>query len=136
MTLNDLIRKAQALAMQFSTGDIPLDKDIDLDIDPWSGRKIRVFTEPALPSDVDEAAYDWVMDNYGNPKESLFQFDCRCFKAGAKWMVGQGLTQVCRVKADYDSHGADYGVRFLRIEMPDDTPVGEKFIVKIIPKNL
>ena len=45
-------------------------------------------------------------------------------------------SEVCRVKADYDSHGADYGVRFLRIDLPDDTPVGEKFIVKIIPKNL
>ena len=57
------------------------------------------------------------------------------FKAGAKWLAGQGLTQVCRVKADYDSHGADYGVRFLRIDLPDDTPVGEEIIVKIIPKT-
>lgn len=32
MTLNDLIRKAQALAMQFSSGDVPLDREIDLDL--------------------------------------------------------------------------------------------------------
>ena len=32
MTLNDLLRKAQALAMQMSSGDIPLDREIDLDL--------------------------------------------------------------------------------------------------------
>ena len=56
--------------------------------------------QPSLPSNLDEAAedmlddaaYDWVMGNFGNPKESLFDFDCRCFKAGAEWMAGQGET--------------------------------------------
>lgn len=54
---------------------------------------------PSLPSDLDEAAddmrddaaYDWVMSNFGNPKESLFDFDCRCFKAGSEWMARQGF---------------------------------------------
>lgn len=35
--------------------------------------------------DLDDAAYTWVMDNFGNPKESPFQFDIRCFKVGAEW---------------------------------------------------
>ena len=29
MTLNDLIRKANEMARQLSSGDVPLDKDID-----------------------------------------------------------------------------------------------------------
>ena len=42
--------------------------------------------QPMIDEDeVDDAAYDYVMDNFGNPKESLFDFDRRCFKAGAKW---------------------------------------------------
>lgn len=60
---------------------------------------------PSIPSDLDEAAddmrddaaYDWVMSNFGNPKESLFDFDCRCFKAGAEWMAGQGVSMLGRV---------------------------------------
>lgn len=32
MTLNDLIRKASRLAMQLSSGDAPLDKEIDLEL--------------------------------------------------------------------------------------------------------
>ena len=38
---------------------------------------------------LDDAAYDWVIDNYGNPKESLFDFECRCFKAGAECLGGK-----------------------------------------------
>lgn len=37
--------------------------------------------------DLDDAAYNWVMGNFGDPKESLFDFDCRCFKAGAGFAV-------------------------------------------------
>jgi len=59
---------------------------------------IKTISKHYLPSNLDEAAedmlddaaYDWVMGNFGNPKESLFDFDCKCFKAGAEWMAGQG----------------------------------------------
>lgn len=83
-----------------------------------------------------EEAADAYVGNHPEIDEGVYTYAKRlAFKAGAKWMAGQGLTQVCRVKAVYDSHGADYGVRFLRIEIPDDTPVGEEIIVKIIPKT-
>ncbi len=54
MTLNDLIRKAQALAMQFSTGDIPLDKDIDFEIATYKDISYMVIVdikEPELKED-------------------------------------------------------------------------------------
>ena len=49
MTLNDLIRKAQALAMQFSTGDIPLDKDIDLTIATYKGELFGIIVDVKEP---------------------------------------------------------------------------------------
>lgn len=38
-----------------------------------------------VSEDLEDAAYNYVMKNYGNPKESSFIFEQRCFKAGAKW---------------------------------------------------
>lgn len=49
MTLNDLIRKAQALAMQFCTGDIPLDKDIDLTIATYKGESYGIIVDVKEP---------------------------------------------------------------------------------------
>lgn len=91
--------------------------------------------ETRVSDDLEEAAKQFV--GYDMDRDDLrdYEIGIAAFKAGAKWLAGQGLTQVCRVKADYDSHGADYGVRFLRIDLPDDTPVGEEIIVKIIPKT-
>ena len=88
-----------------------------------------------ISEDLEKAA-DAYVGNHPEIDEGVYTYAKRlAFKAGAKWLAEQGLTQVCRVKADYDSHGADYGVRFLRIDLPDDTPIGEEIIVKIIPKT-
>lgn len=55
-------------------------------------RKMIDGSDEAAEDMLYDAAYDWVMGNFGNPKESLFDFDCRCFKAGAEWMAEQGET--------------------------------------------
>lgn len=44
--------------------------------------------EPASEA-LEDAAYNFVMDNFGNPKEPLYKFDQRCFKAGAQWQKKQ-----------------------------------------------
>lgn len=49
MTLNELIRKAQALAMQFSSGDIPLDKDIDFTIATYKGELFGIIVDVKEP---------------------------------------------------------------------------------------
>lgn len=49
MTLNDLIRKAQALATQFSTGDILLDKDIDFTIATYKGELYGIIVDVNTP---------------------------------------------------------------------------------------
>ena len=49
MTLNDLIRKAQALAMQFPTGDIPLSKDIGFEIATYKGESFIIIVDIKEP---------------------------------------------------------------------------------------
>lgn len=49
MTLNDLIRKAQALAMQLSSGDIALSKDIDFEIATYKGIPYFVIVDIKEP---------------------------------------------------------------------------------------
>ena len=49
MTLNDLIRKAQEIAMQFSTEDIPLDKDIDFTIATYRGESYGIIVDVNMP---------------------------------------------------------------------------------------
>lgn len=49
MTLNDLIRKAQALAMQMSSGDIPLSKDIDFEIATYKGELYGIIVDVKEP---------------------------------------------------------------------------------------
>ena len=46
-------------------------------------------TQEESSEDLEDAAYHFCMDEYGNPKESLFEFDQRCFKAGAEWQKQQ-----------------------------------------------
>ena len=46
---------------------------------------INSLPEEPVSEDLEDAAYDFVMNNYGDPKEPLYKFDQRCFKAGAKW---------------------------------------------------
>ena len=54
MTLNDLIRKAQALAMQLSSGDIPLSKDIDFEIATHKGIPYFVIVDIKEPESKEE----------------------------------------------------------------------------------
>lgn len=75
---------------------------------------------------LDDAAYDWVMGNFGNPKESLFDFDCRCFKAGAEWMAGQGYTQEGIARPDDD----EIWVNLKNTDIKD----GDKVVVQIRKK--
>lgn len=42
-----------------------------------------------------------------------------------------GETRIVKAEADYDPHGADYGIRYLKCRIEDDTPVGTKYIVQI-----
>ena len=49
MTLNDLIRKAQALAMQMSRGDVPLSKDIDFEIATYKGELYGIIVDVKEP---------------------------------------------------------------------------------------
>ena len=49
MTLNDLIRKANALAMQMSSGDIPLSKDIDFEIATYKGESYIIIVDVKEP---------------------------------------------------------------------------------------
>jgi len=56
-------------------------------------RKVLAFIdslqEEPVSEELEDAAYEFVMDNFGNPKEPLYKFDQRCFKAGAKWQAEQ-----------------------------------------------
>ena len=49
MTLNDLIRKAQALAMQLSSGDVLLSKDIDFAIATYKGELYGIIVDVKEP---------------------------------------------------------------------------------------
>lgn len=49
MTLNDLLRKAQALAMQLSSGDIPLSNDIDFEIATYKGESFVIIVDVKEP---------------------------------------------------------------------------------------
>lgn len=49
MTLNDLLRKAQALAMQLSSGDIPLSKDVDFEIATYKGESFGIIVDVKEP---------------------------------------------------------------------------------------
>ena len=40
-------------------------------------------------------------------------------------------TRIVKAEADYDPHGADYGIRYLKCRIEDDTPIGTKYIVQI-----
>jgi len=83
---------------------------------------------------LDDAAYDWVMDNFGNPKESLFDFDCRCFKAGAGWMAGQGETHEAEIIESVPFSGTKWR-RCIKVWLDDQFQAkGDKVVVQIRKK--
>lgn len=51
-------------------------------------------SQEPVSEDLEEAAYKFVMDNFGNPKEPLYKFEQRCFKAGAKWQKEQDQSTI------------------------------------------
>lgn len=53
------------------------------------------YKEEPVSKDLEEAAYNFVMNNFGNPKEPLYKFDQRCFKAGAQWQKEQTIDKAC-----------------------------------------
>lgn len=54
MTLNDLIRKAQALATQMPSGDVPLSKDIDFEIATYKGESYGIIVDIKEPEQMKE----------------------------------------------------------------------------------
>ena len=49
MTLNELIRKAQAMSRQLSSGDVPLSKDIDFTIATYKGELFGIIVDVKEP---------------------------------------------------------------------------------------
>ena len=49
MTLNDLIRKANSLAMQMTSGDVPLSKDIDFEFATYKGESYCIIVDVKEP---------------------------------------------------------------------------------------
>lgn len=58
-------------------------------------RAIEYLQEEPVSEELEDAAYKFVMDNFGNPKEPLYKFDQRCFKAGAQWQKERMLIKAC-----------------------------------------
>lgn len=50
---------------------------------------LMLAQEEPVSKDLEDAAYKFVMDNFGNLQEPLYKFDQRCFKAGAQWQKEQ-----------------------------------------------
>ena len=73
---------------------------------------IDSLQEEPVSEELDDAAYNFVMNNFGNPKEPLYKFDQRCFRAGAQWQKKQTVAKAIDgvVTFDYyDSGNKTYG---------------------------
>ena len=103
------------------------------------------IVENKLPDELEKAAEEYAYNNwedndYHTGASEGLPFDAightkKCFKAGAEWMAEQGETQIVKTKAVFDSHGVDYGGRYLSVDLPDDTPIGTEFIIQIRKKD-
>lgn len=69
------------------------DFTLGMQIAKWFYDMGKNSQEP-VSEDLEEAAYKFVMDNFGNPKEPLYKFEQRCFKAGAKWQKKQDQSTI------------------------------------------
>lgn len=56
---------------------------------------------------------------------------CNEFVSSCDSIPDQRETRIAYAEADLDPHGIDYGVRYLRLRLPDDTPEGTRYEVKI-----
>ena len=85
--------------------------------------------EEPVSEELDDAAYKFVMDNFGNPKEPLYKFDQRCFRAGAKWQKQKEYT--CYEEAFED--GAKWKVENLwKPADGDDLPEIDREVIAIL----
>lgn len=56
-----------------------------------------ILEEP-VSEDLEDAACNFVMNNFGNPKEPLYKFDQKCFKAGSDWQKEQMMKEAVGAK--------------------------------------
>lgn len=106
------------------------------------GQYVEPKEEKKLPEGVEEAAEKSARQYYVDGGYSPFQntemaSHIAGFIAGAEWMkdkMMEGAVET-QVKADLDSHGADYGIRYLYVRMPDNSPIGDKVSIIVLPKE-
>lgn len=90
-------------------------------------RGLAKKSEAEASDDLDDAAYYFAMDEYGNPKESGFLFNQRCFKAGADWQKQKDQESIKLVEEpDLDKaakeHAANlYGEDWMKNERVQDS---------------
>lgn len=104
------------------------------------------YLEPSLPSDLNEAAEEYAYNNWedndyhtgaseGLPFDAIGHTE-KCFKAGAEWMAGQGVTREVEVKED--AGGYPYiDKHFELYDYDKDEPLfkaGDKVVVQIRKK--
>lgn len=120
MTLNDLIKEAQAIVYLFSSDDVHLNQEIHLNlISDGDGNytvDVCMKQEHSLPAGLDEAAEEQCKANnkelaLGGDKRTHYLCDGEdSFKAGVEWMAGQGASfreEVCSLY--HNGKPADYG---------------------------
>ena len=52
----------------------------------------NALSEPSLPSDIDEAAWEYFVKTYGIDNIAISEDIKRAVKFGAEWLAGQGVT--------------------------------------------
>ena len=67
--------------------------------------------EEPVSNDLEEASYNFVMNNFGNPKEPLYKFDQRCFIAGAQWQKEQMVEKACKWLELHDSYAVPTNIK-------------------------
>lgn len=95
------------------------------------GKKSR---EP-VSEDLEEAAYTFVMNNFGNPKESLFLFDQKCFRAGANWQITKLMKDATEVTVHIEAGNYPYIPQLELYDYDKDVPLakeGYKYKVVLI----
>ena len=70
-----------------------------VDGDQWAH-----YEEPVC-EELEDAAYNYVMDTFGNPKQSLFDYDQQCFIAGANWQKKQMMKEAVEGEIVQDMKG-------------------------------
>ena len=85
-----------------------------------------LLSQPSLPSNLDEAAWKYGLDNQSGFYSQSVKVDC--FKAGAEWMAGQGYTVDGIVICDKELTG---GYKDIVMSIPDELKVDDKVTIQI-----